>query len=556
MNWLYELFFGSGIAHTVAVFSVVIALGVLLGKIKVRGVSLGITWVLFAGIFLSHIGMRIEPSILGFVKEFGLILFVYSIGMQVGPGFFSAFKRGGLRLNMFAILIVALGVLTTLCIFWATGTPITTMVGILSGAVTNTPGLGAAQQAVEDMGGDDPTIAMGYAVAYPLGVIGIILVYMLLRAVFRVDYDKEAEAAQNRAAEKMARATHVSMQVNNPAIFGKTIREISHLVGKKFVASRVLHADGTVEIGESDTVLGEGDRLLVIAARQDMEAIAAFIGSRVEEMHRADWQKLDEQLVSRRIMVTRSELNGRLLGELHVQRAYGVNITRVNRAGLDLVAHPALALQVGDRVTVVGPEQNIAGVEKLLGNSMRRLREPNLITIFVGIFLGVALGSIPFVFPGVPQPVKLGLAGGPLIVAILVSRFGPSFKLVTYTTASANLMLREVGIALFLAAVGLGAGEDFVATVVDGGGLIWVWYGFLITVIPLCVAGVIARLAFRMNYFTLLGLIAGATTDPPALAFSNEQTPTDLPAVAYSTVYPLVMFLRVLSAQLLVIFLA
>ena len=556
MDWLYDLFFGAGIAHTMAVFAVVIAVGILLGKIKVWGVSLGITWVLFVGILLSHWGMRIDPVTLGFVREFGLILFVYSIGMQVGPGFFSAFKRGGLRLNMFAILIVALGVITTLCIYWATGTPITTMVGVLSGAVTNTPGLGAAQQAFEDMGGGyNPDIAMGYAVAYPLGVVGIILVYVLLRGVFRINYDKEVECAQNRAAEKMARATHVSMEVSNPAVSGKTIREIFHLVGKKFVVSRVLHTDGTVEIGKSETVLGFGDKLLVVAARQDMDAITVFIGARVE-MHRADWKKLDSQMAARRILVTRSELNGRLLGELHIRRAFGVNITRVNRAGLDLVAHPELMLQVGDQITVVGPEASIAGAEKLLGNSMRRLREPNLVTIFIGIFLGVALGSIPFAFPGIPQPVKLGLAGGPLIVAILVSRFGTSVKLVTYTTISANLMLREVGISLFLAAVGLGAGENFVNTVVHGGGWIWIWYGFLITVIPLLATGVIARLCCRMNYFTMLGLIAGATTDPPALAFSNEQTSTDLPAVAYSTVYPLVMFLRVLSAQLLIIFLA
>lgn len=554
MNWFYDLFFGAGIAHTVVVFAVAIAVGILLGKVKVWGISLGVTWVLFVGIFLSHFGMRIDPSILGFIKEFGLILFVYSIGMQVGPGFFSAFKRGGIRLNLFAILIVLLGVATTLVIFWVTGTPITTMVGILSGAVTNTPGLGAAQQAYSDMGGQDPTIAMGYAVAYPLGVIGIILVYMLLRGLFRVNYEKETEAAQHRAAEKMARATHVSLQVENPAIFGKTIRDVSHLTGKRFVVSRVLHVNSTLEIGNAETVFEQGDKLLVIAAVQDMAAVTAMIGSRIE-MHRADWQKLDAKMVSRRVMVTRSELNGKLLGELEIPAAYGVNFTRVNRAGLDLVAHPELALQVGDRVTVVGPEANIAGVEKLLGNSMKRLREPNLVTIFIGIFLGVAVGSIPFAFPGVPQPVKLGLAGGPLIVAILISRFGPSFKLVTYTTASANLMLREIGITLFLAAVGLGAGEGFVDTVVNGGGLIWVWYGFLITVIPLFLVGVIARLFFKMNYFTLIGMVAGSMTDPPALAFSNEQTSTDLPAVAYSTVYPLVMFLRVLSAQLLIIFL-
>lgn len=554
MNWFYDLFFGAGIAHTVVVFAVAIAGGILLGKVKVWGISLGVTWVLFVGIFLSHFGMRVDPSTLGFIKEFGLILFVYSIGMQVGPGFFSAFKKGGIRLNLFAILIVLLGVATTLVIFWVTGTPITTMVGILSGAVTNTPGLGAAQQAYSDMGGQDPTIAMGYAVAYPLGVIGIILVYMLLRGLFRVNYEKETEAAQHRAAEKMARATHVSLQVENPAIFGKTIRDVSHLTGKRFVVSRVLHVNSSLEIGNAETVLEQGDKLLVIAAVQDMAAVTAMIGSRIV-MHRADWQKLDAKMVSRRVMVTRSELNGKLLGELEIPAAYGVNFTRVNRAGLDLVAHPELALQVGDRVTVVGPEANIAGVEKLLGNSMKRLREPNLVTIFIGIFLGVAVGSIPFAFPGVPQPVKLGLAGGPLIVAILISRFGPSFKLVTYTTASANLMLREIGITLFLAAVGLGAGEGFVDTVVNGGGLIWVWYGFLITVIPLFLVGVIARLFFKMNYFTLIGMVAGSMTDPPALAFSNEQTSTDLPAVAYSTVYPLVMFLRVLSAQLLIIFL-
>lgn len=554
MNWFYDLFFGAGIAHTVVVFAVAIAVGILLGKVKVWGISLGVTWVLFVGIFLSHFGMRVDPSTLGFIKEFGLILFVYSIGMQVGPGFFSAFKKGGIRLNLFAILIVLLGVATTLVIFWVTGTPITTMVGILSGAVTNTPGLGAAQQAYSDMGGQDPTIAMGYAVAYPLGVIGIILVYMLLRGLFRVNYEKETEAAQHRAAEKMARATHVSLQVENPAIFGKTIRDVSHLTGKRFVVSRVLHVNSSLEIGNAETVLEQGDKLLVIAAVQDMAAVTAMIGSRIV-MHRADWQKLDAKMVSRRVMVTRSELNGKLLGELEIPAAYGVNFTRVNRAGLDLVAHPELALQVGDRVTVVGPEANIAGVEKLLGNSMKRLREPNLVTIFIGIFLGVAVGSIPFAFPGVPQPVKLGLAGGPLIVAILISRFGPSFKLVTYTTASANLMLREIGITLFLAAVGLGAGEGFVDTVVNGGGLIWVWYGFLITVIPLFLVGVIARLFFKMNYFTLIGMVAGSMTDPPALAFSNEQTSTDLPAVAYSTVYPLVMFLRVLSAQLLIIFL-
>lgn len=554
MEWIYNLFFGAGIGHSILLIAIVIFIGILLGKIKVAGISLGITWILFVGILFSHFNMRMDSHALHFLKEFGLILFVYSVGLQVGPGFFSSFKKGGVTLNMLAVLIVLLGVLTNYVIYRLTGLPIATMVGILSGAVTNTPGLGAAQQAYFDMTGNEgTTIAMGYAVAYPLGVIGIILAMLLIRSVFRINIVKETGIIQTGLEEKAARATHISILVKNPALFGKEVAEVAALIDKKFVISRVLHANGEIEVAYSRTHLMQGDKLFVIAASQDLNAIVAFIGERIE-MHRAEWEQLDANLVSRRIVITRSEINGKALGHLHLRGGFGVNITRVNRSGVDLVASPALELQVGDRVTVVGTEKNIASVEKILGNSLRQLREPNLVPIFLGIALGILLGSIPFTFPGIPQPVKLGLAGGPLIIAILISRFGPHYKLVTYTTMSANLMLREVGISLFLACVGLDAGTGFVSTVVNGG-YAWIGYGFLITFLPLLLVGVIARLVYKINYFTLMGLIAGSTTDPPALAYANNVAGNDMPSVGYATVYPLTMFLRVLTAQLLVLFL-
>lgn len=553
MDWIQELMFGRGIGHSILLISIVIFAGILLGKIKIKGISLGITWILFVGIILSHFGMRMDNNALHFLKEFGLILFVYSIGLQVGPGFFSSFKKGGITLNLLATAIVLLGVIVTYILYVVTGLPITTLVGILSGAVTNTPGLGAAQQAYFDIRGEElPSIAMGYAVAYPLGVIGIIFAIVLIRYIFRINFGKETEAAQNQATEKAAKATHVSLLVKNPALFGKEISEIAALIDKKFVISRILHANEALEIAQPRTHLEKDDKLFVIAATQDLNAIIAFIGEKIE-MHRADWEKLDAKLVSRRISVTRAEINGKTLGQLHLRNGFGVNITRVNRAGLDLVAHTGLQLQMGDRLTAVGTEASIANVEKVLGNSLRRLREPNLVPIFLGVALGILLGSIPFTFPGIPQPVKLGLAGGPLIIAILISRFGPHYKLVTYTTISANLMLREIGISLFLACVGLSAGENFVDTVVNGGGFSWIGYGFLITFLPLIIVGSIARWIYKINYFTLMGLIAGSTTDPPALAYSNATSGNDMPSVGYATVYPLTMFLRVLTAQLLIL---
>ena len=553
MSWLEALFFGQGIAHVVLVFAIVISVGIVLGKVKICGVSLGITWILFVGIICSHFGMRVDEHTLHFVKEFGLILFVYSVGLQVGPGFFSSFKKGGMTLNLLASMVVMLGVVTAYVVYIITGLPITTIVGILSGAVTNTPGLGAAQQAYSDMTGiNDPTIALGYAVAYPLGVVGIIGAILLIRLIFNIKMEQENARIQSQDKEKEAMAHQFSVRVTNPALFGKDVYEVTRLINRKFVFSRVCHVDERVELGSSETHLQEGDKLLVVAAQKDIEAITAFLGERVE----VAWEQLDKQLVSRRVAITKSEINGKMLGELRLRNCFGVNITRVNRAGVDLVASPSLQLQIGDRLTVVGPEIAVANVSKVLGNSLKRLREPNLVPIFLGIFLGILLGSIPFTFSGIPQPVKLGLAGGPLIVAILISRFGPQYKLVTYTTMSANLMLREVGISLFLASVGLGAGEGFVETIVERGGYAWIGYGFLITVIPLLIVGVVARLIYKINYFTLMGLMAGSMTDPPALAYSNGVVGNDLPAVSYATVYPLTMFLRVLTAQLLVLFLA
>lgn len=553
MEWLHELIFGTGVAHAILILALVISIGILLGKIKIFGISLGTTWILFVGIFFGHLGLGIDENVLHFLKEFGLILFIYSIGMQVGPSFFSSFKQGGITLNLLATAIVFLGVIIAYVLHLITGVPIPTMVGILSGAVTNTPGLGAAQQTYYDMTHQsDPSIAMGYAVAYPLGVVGIILTLIILRYLFRIDFEKENKELDNLNASKLTEARMFSLQVQNPAIFGRTIQEIKRLINREFVISRVLHADTeTLEIPRPDTRLYENDKVLVVSNLKNINIIEAFIGKRID-MDKSDWDKLDSQLVSRRIVITKPQINGKSIGQLQLRTLYGVNITRVNRAGVDLVADSRLQLQLGDLVTVVGSESAIANVEQLLGNSLKRLREPNLVSIFIGIALGVLLGSIPFMIPGIPQPVKLGLAGGPLIVAILLSKFGPNFKLVTYTTMSANLMLREIGIAIFLACVGLGAGEGFVETVVNGG-YKWIGYGVIITMVPLLIVGIIGRKACKLNYFTLMGLISGSMTDPPALSYSNATAGNDVPAVSYATVYPLVMFLRVITAQLMIL---
>ncbi len=551
----YPDLWGGGVAHSVLILSLVIAFGIMLAKIKVAGVSLGITWILFVGIVFGHFDMTLNEHLLHFMKEFGLILFVYSIGLQVGPGFFSAFKKGGLTLNLLAMLVVFLGVVITSILHFVTGTPITTMVGILSGAVTNTPGLGAAQQANSDLNGiDAPEIALGYAVAYPLGVVGIILSLIALKYILRINTKtEEAEAERGLGHIQELTVRPISFEIRNEAIDGKKIKDIRPLMNRDFVISRVQYHDGQgTELANSDTVLHLNDKILVISTPKDIEAISVFFGKQID----MQWEQLDKKLISRRILITKPELNGKMLSQLKIRNNFGASITRVNRSGVDLVAAPQLQLQMGDRVTIVGSELAVSHAEKVLGNSMKRLDHPNLIPIFLGIALGCILGSTPFVFPGIPQPVKLGLAGGPLIVSILISRFGPQYKMITYTTMSANLMLREIGISLFLACVGLGAGKGFVETVIYDGGYVWVGYGVIITIVPLLIAGLVGRYVFKLNYYTLIGVLGGSTTNPPALAYSNDLTSCDAPAVGYATVYPLTMFLRVLTAQILILALA
>lgn len=551
----YPNLWGGGVAHSVLILSLVIAFGIMLGKIKVWGVSLGATWILFVGILFGHLNMNLDEHLLHFMKEFGLILFVYSIGLQVGPGFFSAFKKGGLTLNLLAIIVVVLGVGITVALHLITGLPITTMVGILSGAVTNTPGLGAAQQAYSDLSGiDAPEIALGYAVSYPLGVVGIILSLIALKYFLRINIskeEKEAERGSGQLQELTVRPT--SIEIRNEAVEGISVKELHPLLNRKFVISRIKHREGgETGLVNSDTTLHVGDKILVISTPADIEAITVFFGKEIS----MEWEQLNKELISRRILITKPELNGKTLSQLKIRNNFGASITRVNRSGVDLVATPQLQLQMGDRVTIVGTELAVSHTEKVLGNSLKRLNHPNLIPIFIGIALGCILGSIPFTFPGIPQPMKLGLAGGPLIVSILISRFGPKYKLITYTTMSANLMLREIGISIFLACVGLGAGKGFVETIINEGGYTWIGYGVIITILPLLIAGLVGKYYFKLNYFTLIGVLAGATTDPPALSYSNDLTSTDAPAVGYATVYPLTMFLRVLTAQMLILSLA
>ena len=555
MDWLQSLFTDeNSIAHIVLLYSFVIAAGVLLGKIKFFGVSLGVTFVLFAGIVCGHFGFTGNTQILNFIQDFGLILFVFCIGLQVGPSFFTSFKQGGVTMNVVAVGIVLLNIAVALGLYYSLGGQIglPMLVGILCGAVTNTPGLGAANEALSQLGYDGPQIAMGYACAYPLGVLGIIGSIILVRLLCRINLKKEEEdIARQEAANPHLTPKMMHLEVRNEALNGKTLFQVKNFLGRDFVISRILQ-NGHVSIPTRDTVFHVGDQMFVVCAEEDAEAIIAFIGPIIK----VDWEKQDVPMVSRRILVTKSNVNGKQLGQLHFSSIHGVNVTRVNRSGMDIFASRDLTLQVGDRVMVVGPQDAVERVANVLGNSLKRLDHPNIVTIFVGIFLGILFGSLPIAFPGIPTPVKLGLAGGPLIVAILMGRFGYKLKLVTYTTMSANLMLREIGIALFLASVGIKAGANFVQTVVEGDGLLYVGCGFLITIIPLIIMGVFARKYYKMNYFKLMGLMAGATTDPPALAYANQTANNNAPAVGYSTVYPVTMFLRILTAQLLILILA
>lgn len=565
MDWIINLFYAdtNGVAHTVLLFCIAIAIGIPLGRIKVFGISLGITLVLFVAILLGQLGFSVNGNVLHFVKEFGLILFVFTIGLQVGPGFFASFKKGGMLMNGLAASVVLLGVLLTVAFHFLTGIPMPTMVGVLSGAITNTPGLGAAQQALAEIVKTNPeatdgaierlagTLGQGYACAYPLGVVGIILSLIVVRAVFKISLDKETAAIKALEKEQGDTSAAISLEVQNPAIIGKKISEITRLFSRPFVISRHRRGENAPTVATGDTVLAAGDRLFVIVFKEDAEMVGAFFG-KVINWGVEDWEHIKSAIVRRRIIVTRENMNGRPLSRLAAYTAMGVAITRINRAGVVQVASPTLRLQIGDRVNVVGPEHAVNEVEKVLGNELKRLDHPNLVSIFLGIALGVVFGSIPFAVPGLSQPLKLGLAGGPLIIAILLSCWGYKSHLVTYTPIAANLMIREIGILLFLASVGLGAGNGFLQAVL-GGGYWWVLIGFCITTVPLLVVGFVARGVFRLNYYSVMGLVAGATTDPPALAYANNIAQNEAPNVAYATVYPLTMFLRVLTAQLLIL---
>lgn len=558
MELLKSLFFGSpeywggGVSHSLLILALVISFGLILGKIKIRNVSLDLTWVLIIGIIFGYFNLNLDENLLHFLREFGLVLFVYSIGLQVGPGFFSSFKKGGLSLNMLIFVTIALSIIVTLAIHFVSGVPVTALAGILSGAVTNTPSLGAAQQAFFGMKGvEAPDIALGYAMAYPMGVVGMILSFIALRYILRIK-SAEEEAAAERGLGQLEQLTvrSINLEVTNERIDNTMIKEVMSIVGRHFVISRILRADGVKHetVVNGHTHLHLGDRILVVAAPKDVEAITALIGHDAE----VDWSECEKEMISRRILVTKPELNGVTLEHLNITGNFGATVTRVNRNGVDLVAHPHLRLQLGDRLTIVGTDLALSKVDKLLGNQMKRLNYPNLIPIFLGIALGCIVANIPLLIPGIPQPVKLGLAGGPFIVAILVGYFGPRYHMVTYNTISANMMLREMGITIFLACVGLGAGKDFFATLATEQGLSWIGYGLLITVIPILLGGIIGRYCFHLNYYTLMGVLSGGNTNPPALAYSNMLTTSDTPSVGYATVYPFAMFLRIISIQILI----
>ncbi len=563
MDWIINLFTNTeSVAHISILYAVVIAVGILLGKIKIGGISLGVTFVLFAGIVAGHIGFTAPVNILSFIQDFGLILFVFCIGLQVGPGFFESFKKGGVTLNLLSTTTVVLNIAVMFAcyyIFFDTNdkTNLPMMIGTLYGAVTNTPGLGAANEALESVwntatNGTMPQIASGYACAYPLGVLGIIGATIAVRFITRTRLaDEEEELKEEEAENPHAKPHQMHLKVDNTYLAGRTVAQINEFLNRDVVFSRLFH-DGKYTIPISKDKFEMGDEVLVVCAEADAEAIQAFIGPEVDTPWEED--ESNQPLVSRRIVVTNSSMNGKTLGKMHFSSVYGVTVTRISRQGMDVFASRNYRFQVGDKILVVGPEDNVNRISELMGNSVKRLDTPNIATIFIGIIIGILFGSIPFAIPGMPVPLKLGIAGGPLIIAILIGRFGHRMKLNTYTTTSANMMLREIGLVLFLASVGVKAGAHFWETVVQGDGLMYVFTGFLITIIPILIVGVIARLKFKFNYFTIMGMIAGTCTDPPALAYANSICSREAPAIGYSTVYPLSMFLRIFTAQLIVLF--
>ena len=529
-------YWGGGVSHSIFILSLVITLGLLLGRIKVKNVSLGLTWVLIIGIVFGYFNLNLNMELLHFMREFGLVLFVYCIGMQVGPGFFSSFKKGGLSLNMLIVVTILISFVLVIGLHYATGTSMTALAGILSGAVTNTPSLGAAQQAYFGLKGvEAPEIATGYALAYPMGVIGVILSFILLRYILRIKPTREENEAERGLGQlEQLTVRSFTLEVSNQRIDGQTVAQVKNIIHRHFVISRII-MEGQQEhnaVVNGQTQLHQHDRLLVVAAPADIDAITALIGKQID----FDWAPYGKELISRRILVTRPELNGKTLQQLNLNTNFGATVTRVNRNGVDLVAHPHLRLQLGDRLTVVASELSQSKIEKMLGNSLKRLNYPNLIPIFLGIALGCILANVPIVIPGIPTPIRLGLAGGPFIVAILMGYFGPRYHLITYNTISANMMLREIGITMFLACVGLGAGSDFFHTLINEQGLAWIGYGMILTMLPILLGGIIGRYFFHINYYTLMGVLAGGNTNPPALAFSNSLTTSDLPSAGYATV--------------------
>ena len=560
MDWFIDLLKPGNLslASTVLLYSFVIFAGIILGKIKVLGVSLGVTFVLFVGILLGHFGYAVEANTLHFLREFGLILFIFSIGMQVGPGFFSSFKEGGVRMNGLAMLGIALNVGIMLTIYFLQGgenglSSISDMVGVMCGAITNTPSLGAAQQTVLQVDSSayeiSEAMSMGYAAAYPLGVVGIIITMIVIKAIFKINIDKEIKEIEEERKSSVMAPARLTFKITNELVSGLSMIKLHTLIPGDYTCSRILKPNGNIVIPTSSDTIELGDIVLIICAKNDEEKFSRFLGQAIE----MDWPKDTGPVVSKHILVTQTSYNGVKLGSLHLHAAYQLNVTRVTRSGVDLLASPDLRLQIGDRLTVVGNQEHIELLARKLGNSMKRLNEPNLVTMFIGIFLGILLGSLPVQFPGMSVPMKLGLAGGPLVVAILIGAYGHKYHLVTYTNSAANLLLREIGICLFLASVGIAAGKDFFATVFNLKGALWVGYGFCITVIPLVVIGIIARAKFKMNYLSIMGMMSGSYTDPPALAYGNKVANNDAPAVAYSTVYPLTMFARVIVAQIIVL---
>ena len=552
MEWLYSLFIEHSALQAVVVLSLISAIGLGLGKIHVCGISLGVTFVFFAGILAGHFGLSIDPQMLNSAESFGLIIFVYALGLQVGPGFFSSFRKGGVTLNMLAIAVVILGTFLAVVCSYTTGVSLPNMVGILCGATTNTPALGAAQQTLKQMGLESSTPALGCAVAYPLGVIGVILAVLLIRKLLVRREDLEVQEKDD------ANKTYIAaFQVHNPAIFNKSIKDIAHMSYPKFVISR-LWRDGNVSIPTSEKIIKEGDRLLVVTSEKDALALTVLFGEQENtdwNKEDIDWNAIDSQLISQRIVVTRPELNGKKLGALRLRNHYGINISRVYRSGVQLLATPELTLQLGDRLTVVGEAAAIQNVEKVLGNAIKSLKEPNLVAVFVGIILGLALGAVPFSIPGISTPVRLGLAGGPIIVGILIGTFGPRLHMITYTTRSANLMLRALGLSLYLACLGLDAGAHFFDTVFRPEGLLWIGLGFGLTLVPTVLVGFFAFKIMKIDFGSVSGMLCGSMANPMALNYANDTIPGDNPSVAYATVYPLSMFLRVIIAQVLLMFL-